>query len=219
MALAEPGFRDFTMSLMPGVDNVLGVRLPKLRKLARELAKGDVDVYLAKARDDTFEEVMLQGMVIGYAAHDWDQSISRVECFVPKIGNWAVCDSFCGTLKFVVQDRARFWRFLGPYFKSEREYDVRFAAVMGLQYFLEIEYIEKLLRKLGNVKHSGYYAQMAVAWAISMAYVKFPVQTGIFLQWNHSLGDFTLNKAIQKICESKQVAVCDKEQLRLFLRK
>ena len=39
--LAEPEYQKFSSSLLPGVENVLGVRLPKLRKLAEQLAAKD----------------------------------------------------------------------------------------------------------------------------------------------------------------------------------
>ena len=50
----------------PGTSNILGVRLPILRKLAKKIIRGDWRAYLASAQDQSFEEIMLQGMVIGY---------------------------------------------------------------------------------------------------------------------------------------------------------
>jgi len=219
MTWAEPQFRAFSMSLMPGVSLVLGVRLPKLRKLARELAIGDVDRYLQEASDATFEEIMLQGMVIGYAAKDLPKTLARIQTFVPKMDNWSVCDSFCGTLKFVEKNRSFFLRFLSPYFKSKEEYDVRFAIVIGLNYYIVPEYIDVLLQKLRWVKHKGYYAQMALAWALSMAYIKFPQETEKFLMSENAFDDFVFNKTIQKICESRQVDTQKKMRLRGLIRK
>ena len=219
MTWAEPQFRAFSMSLMPGASCVLGVRLPKLRKLARELALGDVDRYLQEASDATFEEIMLQGMVIGYAAKDLPKTLARIQTFVPKMDNWSVCDSFCGTLKFVEKNRSFFLRFLSPYFKSKEEYDVRFAIVIGLNYYIVPEYIDVLLQKLRWVKHKGYYAQMALAWALSMAYIKFPQETEKFLMSENAFDDFVFNKTIQKICESRQVDTQKKMRLRGLIRK
>lgn len=219
MTWAEPQFRAFSMSLMPGASCVLGVRLPKLRKLARELALGDVDRYLQEANDATFEEIMLQGMVIGYAAKDLPKTLARIQTFVPKMDNWSVCDSFCGTLKFVEKNRSFFLRFLSPYFKSKEEYDVRFAIVIGLNYYIVPEYIDVLLQKLRWVKHKGYYAQMALAWALSMAYIKFPQETEKFLMSENAFDDFVFNKTIQKICESRQVDTQEKMRLRGLIRK
>lgn len=99
LELAEDGYREFSASLTPGKDNILGVRLPALRKLAKEIAKGDFRQYLKEAKDDTFEEVMLQGMVIGACKADIEEVLHLTANFIPKIDNWAVCDSFCSSLK------------------------------------------------------------------------------------------------------------------------
>ena len=62
--LAEPEYAVFSRRLLPGTENVLGVRLPLLRRLAR-LTPERALAYLDTAGDGSFEEVMLQGMVIG----------------------------------------------------------------------------------------------------------------------------------------------------------
>ena len=93
--LAEPEYAVFSRRLLPGTENVLGVRLPLLRRLARRIAKGDWAAYLDTAGDGSFEEVMLQGMVIGAICAPPQEVLARTAAFVPKIDNWSVCDSFC----------------------------------------------------------------------------------------------------------------------------
>ena len=48
--LAEPGYRDFNRKLLPGVEDMLGVRTPALRRLAREITKGDWRGYVGQVR-------------------------------------------------------------------------------------------------------------------------------------------------------------------------
>lgn len=130
--MADPGYRNFIMPLMPGVNDVVGVRLPQLRRLAREIARGDDrQAYLGKEDGGCFEERMLRGMVIGYMRCTPVEKLEHVARFVPQIDNWAVCDSFCWTLRR--EERAPMWQFIQPYFRSPSEYDVRFAAVMALR--------------------------------------------------------------------------------------
>ncbi|MDK9712063.1 DNA alkylation repair protein [Acidaminobacter sp.] len=64
--LAEPGYQKFASALLPGTTNLLGVRLPILRQIAGDIAKGDWPHYLSTPTDTYFEETMLQGMVIGF---------------------------------------------------------------------------------------------------------------------------------------------------------
>jgi len=217
--LQEASYQKFISALIPNIDNVLGVRMPELRKLAKEIAKGDWRTYLQTANDEYFEEVMLQGLVIGYAKADVEELLTYVETFVPKIDNWSVCDSFCTGLKFTKQNKERVWSFLQPYMISDKEYELRFGIVMLLDYYIEPNYIDRVLDLLDDVQHEGYYAKMAVAWALSICFVKLPDQTMKYLTGDHSLDLFTYNKALQKITESTRVGADVKEIIRGMKRK
>jgi 3-methyladenine DNA glycosylase AlkD len=103
--LAEEKYRVFTSSLTPGKENILGVRLPLLRKLAKQLAKEDWRSYLKEAQDSSMEEVLLQAMVIGYCNAGIEEKLELVAAFVPKIDCWPVCDSFCTGLKIAVTQK------------------------------------------------------------------------------------------------------------------
>ena len=120
LELTEPKYMKFTSALMPGVENVLGIRLPVLRSIAKEIAAGDWRAYLAEAEDFYFEERMLQGLVIGYARCEPAEKLAHVARFVPKIDNWAVCDCFCWRLR--AAERQPMWEFIQPYFHAPVSY-------------------------------------------------------------------------------------------------
>lgn len=216
--LADEEYRKFQSKLCPGTENIVGVRLPLLRNLAKEIARGDWRGYLDNAASDYFEEVMLQGMVIGYADAETEELLVHVRAFVPKIDNWAVCDSFCTGLKFTKSNMDKVWEHLQPYLSSEEEYEIRFGVVMLLNFYVESEYVDRLLMLLDGIKHEGYYVKMAVAWAVSVCYVKFPEITAAFLKDNE-LDDFTFNKSLQKITESLRVDMETKALVRSMKRK
>lgn len=209
--LAEIKYRDFSRRLLPGVENILGVRLPNLRKLAREFASGDWREFLAQASDNSFEEIMLQGMVISSAECELSEKIALVANFVPKIDNWAVCDSFSWKLKN--SEKAQVWEFLQPYFNSNEEFEVRFATVMILGNFIEAEYLPQIFAIFNRVKSQAYYAEMAIAWVVSMIFVKFPDETLEFLRQNN-LSERTFRKSLQKIIESRQASDEQKKLIR-----
>lgn len=211
-------YQRFSAALIPNISNVMGVRLPLLRKLAQEIAKGDWRTYLVEAEGEYFEEIMLQGMVIGYVKTDIEEVLRLTAHFVPKIDNWSVCDSFCIGLKFTKKNKNQVWDFLQPYLTSSYEYDIRFGVVMLLFYYIEDEYIDRVLQLLDNVKHDGYYVKMAIAWAVSICYVKKPEPTMTYLRSN-SLDNFTYNKALQKITESYRVDQETKKMIRGMKRK
>lgn len=218
MVLADEKYKKFAMSLMPGIDNVLGVRLPELRKLAKKIAKDNWRDYLKNADNDYFEEIMLQGMVIGYAKAEVSEILTYVADFVPKINNWSICDSFCSGLKITKDNMDMVWRFIQPYAHSDSEYDIRFGVVMLLNFFIMDDYIDEVLSILNSIHHEGYYVKMAVAWTISMCYVKMPHKTMTFLKKNN-IDDFTYNKALQKIIESFKVSKETKDIIREMKRK
>ncbi|EIT83740.1 hypothetical protein A374_18920 [Fictibacillus macauensis ZFHKF-1] len=214
----DSDYQKFAAALIPTITNVLGVRLPELRKIAKKIAKDDWRCYLQSAEDHYFEEVMLQGMVIGYVTTDLHEHLSYVASFVPKIDNWSVCDSFCAGLKFIKADRALVWSFLQPYLSSSKEYDVRFGVVMLLNFYSDHDYIQKVLPLLTNIAHPGYYAKMAVAWAVATCYSKFPAITLNYLK-RTTLDDFTYHKALQKIIASARVDEETKSLIRGMKRK
>jgi len=217
-SFADEKYRAFSSKLIPDSDNMLGVRLPQLRVLAREIAGGNWREYIDTADDEYFEEVMLHGLVIGCIKTDVEERLRLIRDFIPKISNWSVCDSFCAGLKFAVKNKERIWQFLGPYFRSDREFELRFALVMGMDYFIDEDYIDEFIALIDSISHEGYYVKMAAAWALSVCFVKFPEKTMAYLKRN-SLDDFTYNKALQKIIESYRVDNDTKALIRSMKRK
>ncbi|MBO5478450.1 MAG: DNA alkylation repair protein [Clostridia bacterium] len=216
-SLADEEYQKFHGSLCPGTNNIMGVRVPVLRNFAKEIVKKDWKTYLKNADDDYYEEVMLQGMVIGLAKMELKERLEYVEKFVPKIDNWAVCDVTCAGFKFTKKYTKEVWKFLKSYLKSSKEFEIRFGVVMLLDFYITEEYIEDLLTILNGIHHDGYYVKMAVAWAISICYIKFPKETFKLLEKN-DLDSFTYNKALQKIIESYRVSKEDKEKMRVLKR-
>lgn len=205
--LRDEKYRQFHSGLIPGADNILGVRLPQLRELAKELAKGDWQKFLETAQEEYHEEIMLQGLVIGYAKADIEDILRYVIMFVPKITNWGICDSFCSSLKITKNHKHRIWEFLQPYLLSHQEFSLRFGIVMMLDFYIDNDYIDQVLLLLDSAKHEGYYVKMAVAWTISICFIKYPEKTMAYLKSN-TLDNFTYNKSLQKITESCRI---DKE--------
>lgn len=231
--LAEETYKEFNCKLIPNVDKerTLGVRVPDLRKLAKKIVREDWRSYLSRLDSckkdpagvgDTelyYEEILLQGLVIASAKMEAQERISFIEGFLPRIDNWAVCDTFCGSLKFADKGDGRLlaWELVRLLIRDSREYYIRFALVMMLSHYVEEEYIGQVLELAGQVQHEGYYVKMAAAWLFSVCYVKFPEKTEALLTEGR-LDDFTHNKTIQKIRESYRVSKEDKARLNLLKR-
>lgn len=270
-SMAEEKYREFHTGLVPGEDKIVGVRVPVLRKYAGELYgawKGDLPELLTLIGDEYYEEIMLQGMIIGMAkvrtsgaerrsskpGISIDELLSLIEKFVPKINNWAICDVFCAGLKQVRKYPEETYAFLGKYLQSEGEFEIRFGLVMLLDHYMDEEHLQRIFeiceavscRQMeaaekrsihcegyigktaadacavcdgaaakGKDREEGYYVKMAVAWLISICFVKFYDETKAFME-ECSLDDRTYNKAIQKALESFRLSEDQKNRLRLM---
>lgn len=206
-------YKEFDSSLSPNVEDIIGVRIPMLRAYAKELYKNN-KLEDIKIGNKYYEELMLQGMIIGFQTKEpIEKVISRIKEFVPKINGWAVCDTFCAGLKITKKYPKEIFCLIQKYLKSKKEFELRFSIVMLLDYYINDEYIDKVLEILGNIKSDKYYVQMANAWAISEALVKYYEKTVKFLE-NCNLDKFTYNKAIQKAIESYRITNEQKDYLR-----
>lgn len=216
--LASLSHKKFTSALIPNINNILGIKTPELRKIAKEISKGDWKEYISTTDKEYFEETLVEGMVIGFLKLDIAEHLEYIKNFVPKLDNWATCDSFCGALKFTKKNQEIIWNFILPYLKSDKEYEVRFAVIMFLSYFINENYIDRVLKYLNEVEHRAYYVQMGVAWAVSVCFVKFPEKTMVLLK-NNNFDDFTFNKSLQKITESFRVSDENKIIIKSMKRK
>jgi len=220
--LAEEDYKQFNERLLPGVKNVIGVRLPVLRKIAKKVARDHGIQYLDEAyalfgEDSYHEEFLVWGLVIAYMKAAKEERKKRLDEFVPKISNWAVCDSCTMSYKFMEQEPQFWFKYLKKYKESRNEFELRFMIVALMSHFADEEHIDELLQIFGGIDHEGYYVRMGNAWALSVCYVKFQEKTRRFLE-RDMLDDFTHNKAIQKIRESYRVSKEEKEQLTCLKR-
>lgn len=175
-ALACQDYKKFSAGLIPTLNEknvMLGIRIPQLRKMAKEISKKEnwrefLDGY-NKNKDELsienepgrivlggsdnvkypyYEEIMIEGMVINLAKMSITERLERIRIFVPKIDNWAICDIFCANEKWVKDNRAVIWEFLQPYLKSDKEFEIRYGVIMLLSAFLDNEYIDRVLEAL-----------------------------------------------------------------------
>lgn len=220
--LSEEDYKNFNSRLLPGVDHVLGVRMPALRRLAAETAGRDWRAYLEEAAEQRaeemyHEELMCQGLVLGCAAMSREERVFYLQNFIPRINSWAVCDSCVAGFRFMRKDPEFWYEYVKQFRGSEKEFELRFMTVSMLSHFIDAEHIDDILNCCGEIRHEGYYARMGNAWALSVCYVRFPEKTRSFLE-NDALDDFTHNRAIQKIRESYRVGREEKEYLNTLKR-
>lgn len=207
---ADSKYKEFHKKLIPNVDEnkIIGVRIPDLRKIGKKLENNDFDWYY-------YEEIMLHGFYIGYKKLDYEKRLSLLDEFVPGIDNWAVCDCVCSTLKFVKDNRYEFLQYLMKYMNSKKEYELRFAIVMLMDYYIIDEFADYVINYLISVRSDFYYVNMAVSWAFCTAFTKYRDKVLPVIE-SKTLTKDVQNMTISKIRDSFKVDKETKEYLKTF---
>ncbi len=200
-------YQAFSKKLTPTQYPIIGVRMPIQQSIAKTISQSNWREFLENVSDESFEVVNIQGLVIAYAEMKRGEREYFLQRYLYKIDNWATCDSVCSALKIFQKDAKYTWKFLKPLLKSQYPFEVRFALVSILFHLIDKESLTTIFKAIDAIQSEEYYVRMAQAWLLSMVFVKFPEET-----WNYfpksQLDDWTFNKAMQKIMESKQI---DKE--------
>lgn len=208
ISMSDYKYKKFSSSLIPNCNDMLGVRIPLIRKLAKDISNESAKDYIENYIPFYFEEKMLKGFLIA-KEKDVDKAKKYILDFFPTLNNWSLCDSFCCSLNIIKNNKALFWYFLIDLTKSKEAFSVRFAIVCILDFYICDEYLMDIFELFDEIKNSDYYIITAIAWAVSVCYAKYPLKTKEFLL-NNELSDEVMNKSIQKICESKRVSPDDK---------
>ncbi len=216
--IADPNYRAFHQRLVPNVENLLGVRTPVLRELAKEIAKGDPFSYFPLVTQQYYEETMLYGILLGMIKTELPILFRELDRFVPMIDNWAVCDTACAGLKIAKKHPEEMFRYLEKFLNSDREYELRFGIVMLMDHFLDDAHIDQVLSRYGAIRHEGYYVKMAIAWGLSFCLIQYRDKTLRFLE-TAEIDNFTYQKALQKGIESNRISAADKALFRSMKRK
>lgn len=212
--MADKDFLKFHAALCPGCNNILGIRTPKLKELAKNLAKEkEILSYMEAPAFDYAEEIMLFGFILANLKLSDSERLAYLKNYISHITSWAVCDSPTAAFKFIQKNRSFYEPFIKSYLTSDNEYEVRFAVVALLDHYMTADYIDSVLNTMSAITHDAYYVKMAVAWTLSVCYIHFPEKTLPLLK-AQTLDTFTHNKTIQKICESLRVTDNDKILLR-----
>lgn len=177
-AMADAHYAAFSSGLIPELARpMLGVRLPDLRRYARELARraSDVDALLALIATGTaHEHRLLAGMVIGYAPAPWAVWRQRVERFVPLIDNWAVCDTVCTSLTLIRSHLSEGWPWLTAFLRSPQPYGRRFALVMLLNHYATPEWAPRIMSLLPALGPQPRCVTMAAGWLLQRLFTVTP---------------------------------------------
>ena len=214
--IVEEKYKDFNSKLVLTKYKMYGIKVPILRDIAKKISKTNIISFLDIVKSNSYEEVMIEGLVISYIK-EVDLCIKYFKKFINKIDNWAICDTCISSMKIVNKNKELFLKQIKKYIESKNEYVVRVGVVLLLNYYIEDSYIDLVFDIIDSINREDYYINMAIAWLVSVCFVKYRNKTFKYLNDN-KLNRFTYNKSIQKIIESYRVSLEDKEILRSMKR-
>ena len=204
-ALRDEKYRDFNASLIPTVDKaaVIGVRVPQLRRLAKELKNGPLAAeFMADLPHEYHDENLLQALLIN-ENKDFGLCMEELEAFLPYVDNWAVCDMLGP--KVLSKNKEELMERILLWLDSPHAYTQRFGMGMLMSHFLEEDFREEYLELVAAVKSEEYYVRMMQAWYFATALAKQYDSAVKYIE-GRRLESWTHNKSIQKARESFRVS-------------
>ena len=169
-------YKKFTSGLLPGVNYILGVRVPQIRAYAKTFSLEEAQEYCSKYKVKYFEEYFLKALLLAKICKQVppQKAVKMIEEFIPQISNWSVCDAFCADLKFIKKHQEIFLPLVLKNLKSKAEFAQRTALNLARAYYLDDIYAKQIVNAVTKIKPGLYYAQMAQAWFMCEACIKQP---------------------------------------------
>lgn len=212
-SLKDEAYKDFQAKLVPTIskESIIGVRVPLLRKFAKDLIKSKKEEVFFEALPHRFyDENMLHSILLS-ESKKFTTCVERINSFLPFVDNWAVCDIL--SPKIFKKNREDLLPFIKKWISSKHTYTCRFGMGMLMSHFLEEDFKSEYLRLVAEVESEEYYVNMMVAWFFATALAKQWKESVLYLE-EKRLSPWVHNKTIQKAVESYRISKEEKEYLR-----
>ena len=210
-------YRDFQNKLIPNINTeyFIGVRSPKLKKLAKKLVKENrYNDFLNNLPHRYFDENQLHAFIIS-ELKDYNECIKRTNEFLSYINNWATCDQLSPSI--FKKNKGDLINHINKWIKSKETYTLRFAISMLMKHYLDNNFKEEYLQLVCNIKSDEYYVNMMIAWFFATSLAKQYDKTITYIEKN-KLNPWVHNKTIQKSIESYRITQEQKNYLKTLKR-
>ena len=205
-------YRDFQLNLTPGMkaENIIGVRTPELRKLAKEMIKsGESENFISVLPHRYFEENQLHAFILS-EIKEYEKAVQETDRFLPYVDNWATCDQL--RPKIFKKNTGRLTEKIKEWISSDRTYTIRFGIEMLMNFYLDENFFPESFNWVTGVQSEEYYVNMMKAWYFATALAK-QYDPAVKVIEEKKLDIWTHNKTIQKARESFRVSEDHKEYL------
>ena len=212
--LSNTKYRDFSAKLIPNIasDKIMGVKIPDIRKLAKEIKSEDyIEAFLNELPHKYQEENLLHGILLSIKYKDIDVLLNKLDVFLEYADNWVVTDII--SPKIFEKYPNETYEYILKWINSNEEYKIRFGVVSLLQFYLDDNFNKEILNVVREIKYDSYYVNMAISWFYSFALIK-QYDATIKLFESKKLDKWIHNKSIQKAIESYRINEEQKDYLR-----
>ena len=208
----DPSYREFNRKLISGVENVLGIRIPVLRNIVKEMNDEEREVFLNSLPHKYHEENIMH-MVIITEEKDFDKAKEMILNFLPYVDNWQVSDVGIPKSFKDTKDREGLLEFVKILISKEATYFKRYGVFILMKLFLDDFYNKEVLEMVAETYSCEYYVNMMRAWFFQEAMVKRYADAVIYLE-DKKLDRFTHLKTISKCVDSRKID----EDTKLYLK-
>lgn len=213
LELQDLKYKEFHSKLIPNVSpqQLMGVRTPMIRKLAKELAgTKEAEGFLKELPHFYYEENNLHGCLLELIK-DHGRCIRELERFLPYVDNWATCDMI--SPKVFQKHTEELLLEIKKWLASEHTYTVRFGIKMLMSFYLGDNFSSEYPDMVADIRSEEYYVNMMIAWYFATALAKQYDAVIGYLK-DRRLDTWVHNKTIQKAVESYRITDEQKSALR-----
>ena len=197
-------------------DNVIGVRTNELKKIAKEISKGEYDSFIENNNSCVYELILIEGFIYGYLKIPFNDLIKYLDKYILKLNSWGQVDSVVSNLKIFKKEQKLGFGYAKKLIRNKKTFIKRFGIIILLDYYLHDEYIDKVLELVSKIKSDDYYVKMAISWLMSISYIKYKEKTLVYLV--NIKDDFIYNQSLNKIIDSRRIADDEKKFIKNLKR-
>lgn len=215
-SISDSKYQEFHSRIIE-CEEVFGVKTGKLKEIAKEISLGDYKSYIKVNTSTYYEPIMIEGLCYGFLKKvPFDELTNLIDKYLLKVNNWAHIDLLVSNLKQFKKSPKEGFKYAKSLTHSKNNWAKRCGVVILLTYYLHDVYIDKTLEVVTKIKSKDYYVKMAIAWLVSISYIKYKEKTLVYLV--NIKDDFTYNKTLSKIIDSRRISNEEKDFIRSLKR-
>ncbi|MBQ8472736.1 MAG: DNA alkylation repair protein [Bacilli bacterium] len=215
ITLEDLKYKDFHKKIITS-DNLIGIRTNELKKIAKEINNNNYQEFIKLNDSNLYEPIMIEGFIYSYLKIPFDELTNYLNEYLKKINNWAHVDLLVSNLKIFNKNQEQGFKYAKKLIHSKNHWIKRCGIIIMLNYYLHDIYIDKTLEIISKIKTDDYYVKMAIAWLMSISYIKYKEKTLIYLV--NIEDNFIYNKTLSKIVDSKRISEEEKKFIKSLKR-